>query len=396
MSRQPGRSARGTGRPPEAPAQHTAPMRIVYNAFNGRYADSPAALHRGLLARHVDAEHVWLQDARFAAQFPAHARTVPIGTPDAVAALGSADLLVSNTHIQLNRWEKPAGARYLQTWHGTPLKRIHRAAASVPGEEVMGMLDADIARWDALVSQSPAASALLRDAFAYGGPVLETGYPRNDVLAAPDVAARRRALRERLGIAEDVTAVLYAPTYRDDTVDDPDAADGPDVEALARQLGPGFVVLLRHHYYLFRRPERRSPGVVDVSGHPDVAELYLAADVLVTDYSSAMFDFAVTGKPILLFTYDLADYRDRLRGFYLDLEQIAPGPLVATSDEVLAALGDLDEVVAAHADRYAKFRQTFDPYDDGHATERVLDLFFPTRATAPAASTTTHGGDHAR
>src|SRR5207253_3081410 len=78
--------------------------------------------------------------------------------------------------------------------------------------------------------------------------------------------------------------------------------------------------------------------VRDVSAHPDIRELYLAADVLVTDYSSAMFDFAVTGRPILLFTYDLADYRDRLRGFYFDLEEIAPGPLLGTSDEVLTGL----------------------------------------------------------
>jgi CDP-glycerol glycerophosphotransferase (TagB/SpsB family) len=107
-----------------------------------------------------------------------------------------------------------------------------------------------------------------------------------------------------------------------------------------------------------------------VPAHPDIRERYLAVDVLVTDYSSAMFDFAVTGRPVLLFTYDLADYRDRLRVFYLDL----------------------DAVTAAHADRLARFRRTFDPYDDEHATDRVLDLFFPTRAAAPAASASTDGG----
>ena len=353
---------------------HTSSVRILYNAFNGRYADSPRALHQGLLARGIEAEHLWLQDGRFVGGFPAGVATVPIGTPSAVAALESADVLISNTHIQLDRWEKPAGACYLQTWHGTPLKRIHRAAASVPAEEMMRELDTDIARWDALVSQSPAATQLLRDAFGYAGPVLETGYPRNDVLSAPDIAERRAALRGELGIGPDVTVVLYAPTYRDDTVDEADAPDGLDLEVLLDRLGPGYTVLLRQHYYLHRRPVRTGvAGLVDVSDHPDIADLYLAADALVTDYSSAMFDFAVTGKPLLLYPYDLAHYRDRLRGFTLDLDSEAPGALVLEPEALAQALLALPETRTADAERYAAFRRRWCALDDGHATDRVLD-----------------------
>lgn len=349
-------------------------MRIVYNAFNGRYADSPRALHRGMLARGVQAEHVWLQDGRFVGGFPAGVATVPIGTPAAVGALESADVLVSNTHIQLDRWKKPAGACYLQTWHGTPLKRIHRAAASIPAEELMRELDEDIARWDALVSQSPAATRLLRDAFGYGGPVLETGYPRNDVLRSADADERRATLRAELGIGPDVTVVLYAPTYRDDQVDDPAAPDGLDLEVLLNRLGPAYTVLLRQHYYLHRRPVRTGvAGLVDVSDHPDVADLYLAADALVTDYSSAMFDFAVTGKPLLLYPYDLGHYRDRLRGFTVDLETEAPGALVLEPEALAQALLALTATTARDAKRYAAFRRRWCALDDGHATDRVLD-----------------------
>jgi CDP-glycerol glycerophosphotransferase len=349
-------------------------VKIVYNAFNGRYADSPRALHRGLLARGTEAEHVWLQDERFIGGFPAGVTTVPIGSPAAVAALESADVLVSNTHIQLDRWEKPAGAFYLQTWHGTPLKRIHRAAASVPGEEVMAELDLDIARWDALVSQSPAGTGLLREAFGYGGPVLETGYPRNDLLRAPDAAARRARLRAELGIADGTTAVLYAPTYRDDTVDEADAPDGLDLERLVRRLGPASTVLLRQHYYLYRRPVRTGlAGLVDVSDSPDIADLYLAADAMVTDYSSAMFDFAVTGKPLLLHPYDLEHYRDRLRGFTFDLDTEGPGALVLDPEVLAQKLVALPETSSEDVARYAAFRRRWTALDDGHATDRVLD-----------------------
>jgi CDP-glycerol glycerophosphotransferase len=94
---------------------------------------------------------------------------------------------------------------------------------------------------------------------------------------------------------------------------------------------------------------------------------------MVTDYSSTMFDFAVTGKPMLFFTYDLADYADRQRGFYFDLAPIAPGPLLTTTADVLDALADLPAVARQHGERYAAFRETFCRLEDGHATDRVVD-----------------------
>jgi CDP-glycerol glycerophosphotransferase len=117
--------------------------------------------------------------------------------------------------------------------------------------------------------------------------------------------------------------------------------------------------------------------VHDVCSHPDIRDLYLAADLMVTDYSSTMFDFAITGRPMLFFTYDLEYYRDELRGFYFDLAEVAPGPLLRTSKEVVDAIADIDAVAAEHAPRYARFRETFTALEDGHATDRVLDLVLP-------------------
>ena len=113
-----------------------------------------------------------------------------------------------------------------------------------------------------------------------------------------------------------------------------------------------------------------------MSDRDDIGELFLAADVLVTDYSSVMFDFAVTRKPILFFTYDLEFYRDELRGFYFDLEEEAPGPLIASSDDLVDALRDIDGVRARYADRYERFHRRFCHLEDGHAAERVVDAVF--------------------
>ena len=370
------------------------PVRIVYSSFDGRFSDSPRALHRALVARErsagaVPATHTWLAADAHRAGFPAGVATVPPDGPRAVAALEAADLVIANTHLG-PAWRKAPGARYLQTWHGTPLKRIaadelaRPDGAPVPGAD-------DIARWDLLLSPNRVSTPRLRRAFRFTGEVAETGLPRNDALLAPSAPAVRRAVRGRLGVADEATAVLYAPTWRDDVVD---AAGRPDVdlrldlEAFAARLGRDHVLLLRLHPAVSDRLGPVGvPGVLDVSAEPDIAELHLAADVLVTDYSSAMVDFAVTGKPLVLFTYDLEHYRDSVRGLYLDLATAAPGPLVATTDELLDALADLPAVARASADRYAAFRAEFCSLEDGGATDRALALVLgggPPRVPRPA------------
>jgi CDP-glycerol glycerophosphotransferase len=351
-------------------------VKIVYHSFEGRHSDNPRALHQAATARTgSEHEHVWLADPAHAHGFPPEVTTVPFGTPQARAALESADLVVSNTHLDLD-WDKAPGAVYLQTWHGTPLKRIHHDVLFAP-EGRLERLDLDVARWDLLLSPNEASTPLLTGAFGFDGPVHETGYPRNDVLSAPDAQARRARVREQLGIADGVRAVLYARTWRDDDLfgEGPDFTLRFDVDRFRAELGEDHVLLLRLHYMVSAALAGQDlPGVVDVSHHPDISDLYLAADVLVTDYSSVQFDFAVTGKPILYHVHDLEHYRDVLRGFYFDFEEIAAGPLLATSEEVVAALGDLDAVVAANADRYAAFQARFCSLEDGHASDRVLDL----------------------
>jgi CDP-glycerol glycerophosphotransferase len=219
----------------------------------------------------------------------------------------------------------------------------------------------------------------LRDAFAFGGEVLEVGYPRNDVLTSAAAPTLRAQVRASLGIPDDVTAVLYTPTWRDDEF----FADGTpnvelalDVEAFVRQLGPGYVLLPRLHYMVTNRAEPMdADGVIDVSRYPDAHQLYLAADVMITDYSSTMFDFAITRKPMIFYAYDLESYRDSLRGFYFDLEPLAPGPIVQTTDQVISALQNLDAVQDRYSRRYKKFRKLFTHLDDGHAGDRLQWLY---------------------
>jgi CDP-glycerol glycerophosphotransferase len=354
-------------------------VRVVLNSFRGMYSDSPRTLFEALRERGDPHEYVWLAHPDRVGDFPADVTTAVFASPEARAALEAADVVVSNDHLNFD-WDKPAGTVYLQTWHGTPLKRIHNDVMWAP-EGRLAYLDQDIARWDALLSPNPISTPLFRRAFGFTGPVHETGYPRNDVLSAPDRDRLRAEVRAQLGIADGVTAVLYAPTWRDDAVfteGRPDHTFPLDLGDFARGLGEDHVLLLRVHSMVSDRldiPE--GAPIRDVSAYPDIRYLFLAADVLVTDYSSAMFDFAVTGKPIVYFTYDLDYFQNELRGFYFDLAEAAPGPLLGTSDEVLAAIAELGRQPWEPGPRYTRFQETFCSLEDGHAAERVLDLFFP-------------------
>lgn len=353
-------------------------MKIVYLSFDGRYSDNPRAVYEWLTARGGSHEHVWIAHPQHRHGFPAGVSSVPTSSEACRAALETADLVIANTHIEME-WTKAPGCRYLQTWHGTPLKRIHHDVLWAPPGRLTD-LDADVARWDYLLSPNAASTDRLRNAFRYTGEVLESGYPRNDALSGPSADRVRAQVRDSLGVAQETTVVLYTPTWRDDefyanggTSPVGLALDGAGFMA---ELGPSFRLLPRLHYMVTSRgaiPE--APGVLDVSFYPDVHDLYLAADVMVTDYSSTMFDFTVTGKPIIFYAYDRARYGDSVRGFYFDLEPLAPGPLVETPAALVAALQSLPEVETAYAEPYAQFRRTFNHLDDGHAVERLAWMF---------------------
>jgi CDP-glycerol glycerophosphotransferase (TagB/SpsB family) len=374
-------------------------VKIVFTAFRGHFSDSPRAIYEALLEQGFDAEYTWLSAPHTQASFPDGVVTAEFGSPASIAALEAADIVVSNDHIPLD-WEKRPGSIYLQTWHGTPLKRIHNDVFWAP-EGRLAYLEHDIARWDLLLSPNHVSTERLRKAFGFTGPIHETGLPRNDLLSSPRRDEVRAAVRADLGIREDQKVVLYTPTWRDDLVfNKPTGQDFEfpiDLEEFSARLGEDHVLLLRLHNMVMDRLEIAEGSVVrDVCGHPDIRDLYLAADLLVTDYSSTMFDFAITGRPVLFFTYDLDYFRDELRGFYFDLAEAAPTPLLRTSEELVSAIADVDALSAAHAADYARFRETFTHLEDGAATQRVLDLLFPSGAPASATDPRPLEGDENR
>jgi CDP-glycerol glycerophosphotransferase (TagB/SpsB family) len=213
-----------------------------------------------------------------------------------------------------------------------------------------------------------------REQYDYRGPALEHGYPRDDDLTGPGTDARRAVTRRLLGIRDDQVAVLYAPTFREHLATrwrGAAMADLLDVDAATRELGDGHVLLLRGHR--FHSPQQRGARVVDVTAYPEVNDLILAADVAVLDYSSLRFDFALTGKPMVFLVPDLADYGSGTRSFLFPFEESAPGPFVQDTAGVVAEVRDPHALQVRWAERIAAFNERFHPWQDGHATSRVVD-----------------------
>ncbi|MFV2145934.1 bifunctional glycosyltransferase/CDP-glycerol:glycerophosphate glycerophosphotransferase [Isoptericola sp. G70] len=341
---------------------------VLFEAFNGRsVGDSPLALSRELHRQDPAVEQYWsVSDLR--TPVPEWATPLLRFSRPWYELLATAGTLVNN-----NNWPwffaKRAGQCYVQTWHGTPIKRIGNHVPS--GGLTMTyrrLMEREARAWDVLLAQNEYAAKIFSEAFGYNGRVLIEGYPRNDSLVAGDAAATRSAVRARLGLTDADRVVLYAPTWRDNIRSG--SAYGRVSYLDAAQLPPGMVVLYRGHANTAAASSDLPASVIDVTDHPDVNELMLASDLLVTDYSSIMFDYAVLLRPMYFLVPDLDQYSGSTRGFYRDFQTVAPGPLCGTTEELAEALAD--DYWSAYGDAHRAFVEEYAPLDDGEASARVV------------------------
>ncbi|MFD3535907.1 CDP-glycerol glycerophosphotransferase family protein [Streptomyces sp. NPDC058664] len=353
---------------------------VLYVSYNGKqFSDSPRAVHEELLRRGSDVEHLWaVRDGQV--ELPDTVKAVRFQGTEWYEALARSRYIVTNGHLP--HWiKRRAGQVIVQAWHGTMLKKIGLDIDAPKFDpNYHERLVQEAANWNILVSSNRFSTPILKRAMGYDGLIAETGYPRNDYLYAEDREERAKAVRERLGLPEGKKVVLYAPTWRDDLSHSRGQFKFDlrvDLEDARRQLGDDHVFLIRRHSNIVDSiPGAGNGFVFDASDYPDIADLYVAADIMITDYSSVMFDYAHLRRPMLFFTYDLEHYRDKLRGFYFDFENDAPGPLISTSEELIKAIREVDEVAGEYQEKYDKFHHLFCDLDDGHASARLADLMF--------------------
>ncbi|KXZ58899.1 CDP-glycerol:poly(glycerophosphate) glycerophosphotransferase [Brevibacterium ravenspurgense] len=351
---------------------------ILFESFFGKRAgDIPEPLYFELRKRLPDWKFYW-SNAQDSFASPEGTETVITHSAKYIEALFTSQIIVNNCEFP-SYFRKQPGQLYVQTWHGTPLKMIgadvHSAGLS---PEYRAKVQRETQYWDILLAQSDFAAEKFDSAFSSAARTIVDGYPRVDVLANPEQHREARAkTRANLGLRNDEIFVLYAPTFRDASQKAGVGYHldiGIDFERLKQALPSNVRLGIRAHSNVKAMELVGDEFVIDVTEFPDAQTLLAATDVLIADYSSIMFDFAATRRPMVFFAPDLEDYLENSRGMYLDYESTVPGPIVRTTAELGDALNmAITEGLDEYKDKYDEFVANYLPHEDGHSAERIAD-----------------------
>ena len=357
---------------------------ILFESNLGRnYSGNPRFIYEEMVARGLDKIYQCcfiLEDVTI--QLPGNAMKVKRISLTYFYLFAKAGLWVSDTRMP-TYLRKRRKTIYIQTWHGTPLKRLalDLEQVSMEGEKSIEDYKKKFAQnsktWDYLLSQNSYSTEIFKRAFAFDQNVLEIGYPRNDILFHKNNAQAIKTIKQKLQLPLDKKLLLYAPTWRDNEHYGHHKykfSSNMDYDYLKEKLGEEFCILVKAHYLVGEQLDvsKYQEFLYSFDASFDIAELYLVADFLITDYSSVMFDYSLLRRPMLFFTYDLEQYKDNLRGFYFDFIQEAPGPIVITSEQLVEEILNFDS--RKYSEKYTAFTEKYNHADCGLAASKVVDL----------------------
>lgn len=348
--------------------------KIVICAMQGtRYGDNPFYISEILRNSGNDYEIVWLLNPNVKEELPKGIRRADYSNIfESTKELATAKVWI-DSNTKLSGFLKRKGQLYVQTWHGSyGLKKIGMdLGKNLPLIDRRNFLY-NSKNEDIMVSNSRRTSEIYRDAFGYKGNIIEKGSPRNDMLLsnAEDYSEK---VRSYFGLSEDKKLVLYAPTFRNDYRTDSMKLDFERlISDLEKKFSGEWVVLVRLHYKNLEDAKEfieYSDRIINATDYGVMQELLAVVDVLITDYSSCMFDFATTEKPCFIYASDLEKY-DKERGNYYSMEEL-PFPLATNNDELENVIGNYDKVSYINS-----LHELFDKVglnETGKASEAVAD-----------------------
>ena len=366
---------------------------VIFGCFNGRsYCDSPKAIYKYMLTdkRFEEFNYIWVfkePNKHKYLEENKNTKVISVKGKKYVQAMAKAKYWIFNYKIPDYIYPKKDQI-FVQCWHGTPLKRLgcdlqHFDNALNTIEGMKKRYNEETKKFSYFLSPSKFASEKFISIWNMKENkkqdcVLELGYPRNDYLynyTDNDI----KTIKSKLGIENCTKKILlYAPTYRDNQ-----HTSGigytykteVDFDKLKEELNDEYIILFRSHWLVANLFdfEKYKDFIYNVSDYDDIDELYVVSDLLITDYSSVFFDYANLKRPILFYMYDLEEYRDNIRGFYLDIEDL-PGPILKTEEELIENIKTISEDF--YNEKYKKFNDKFNYLDDGQASKRVVDKIF--------------------
>ncbi|MGE7879231.1 CDP-glycerol glycerophosphotransferase family protein [Peribacillus muralis] len=363
---------------------------ILYESRDGNsMTDSPYAMFAYMIGNQdfKDYLHIWsIQDFDILSGVIAKYKDMPNvkfvqrNSKEYLKWLATSEYLINNSTFQSFFIPKKDQV-YINTWHGTPLKSM---GFDIPGNPshsqnvVRNFLSADyILSPNAHTTDMFTKSYKLHGLFK--GEIIEAGYPRIDMTLNTDPEEYKGYLKT-LGLAlqDGKQNILYAPTWKGTNlakVDNDILQIIADMNDLGDQVGEQYNILIKVHPFLYKEAAKHA-DITDrlVPDYVDTNELLAAVDLLITDYSSIFFDYLVTGRPILFYTWDTDVYSEQ-RGQYLKNDEL-PGPMLFNAKELVQAVKDIEDVKKSYADKYHKMKQQFTNYEDGDVTERIVHHIF--------------------
>ncbi|MCL2115478.1 MAG: CDP-glycerol glycerophosphotransferase family protein [Methanobrevibacter sp.] len=371
---------------------HLLPLKkniILFESSNGRnYTGNPKYIYEYLLnsSKKDKFKYVWsLEDTSF---------DIP-GNPVKVRRTRLKYLyysIVSNFWIFDSRHPqyllKKKNCVYIQTWHGTPLKKLalDMEKLNMSGKTNIEEYKADFREntsfWDFLIGQNDFSVNIFKRAFDFNGKFLKIGYPRNDILINEKKNAELISkIKKKLKIAKNKKIILYAPTWRDNQFHSDGLykfSSNMDFDSMKERLANDYILIIKYHYLVKENIDwtKYSDFIIIADEKQDIQELYLISDILITDYSSVMFDYSLLKKPMIFYTYDLEFYKKNLRGFYFNIEEEVPGPIIENNEDLITFLENfsLDDYFLKYESKYSKFMERYNQYDKGEASKEVAKL----------------------
>lgn len=363
---------------------------VIFISFHGRgYSDNPKAIYEEMRndERFKDYKFIWAIKHHKKANLKIEgAKIIEYYSIPYFYYMSKAKYWIFNCKMP-TYISKKKNQIYLQTWHGTPLKRLGHDIqvdkdttfyrSQMSADEMYKTYDIDVARYNYMISPNTFCTKIFQSAFAIDrNRLIETGYPRNDILSNASTEDAL-AIKQMLNIPLDKKVLLYAPTWRDNQY----VTKGytfqleADFHKWKDVLGDEYVLLFKPHYLIineYKKDTSLEGFLYSIDASVDISSLYIISDVLITDYSSVFFDYAILNRPIYFYMYDIESYKEELRGFYIDIYKDLPGTIYEKEEMML-------DDISNHIYNYEKlkeFNAYFNNHEDGNASKRVIDIVF--------------------
>jgi CDP-glycerol glycerophosphotransferase len=352
--------------------------KIIFDNFLGKgYGDNPKYIAEELLRRNLDLDLVWVVKDE-GEKFPNGIRTVKYGSIRALYEFATAKVWIDNVR-NTYRPRKRNKQFYIQTWHSSiGLKKSEQEVEENLSKDYVRDAKYDGTITDLMISNGKYRTKRFQTGFWYKGEILECGFPRNDILVNPTSGIRKKVY-EQLGIPYDKKIALYAPTFRQSNMDKNTTLEifRFDYEKIRKVLegkfGGSFVLMLRMHPNIAKDCSmfEYNDNVINATNYPDMQELLAFSDVLITDYSSCMFDAMYVHHAVFLFAKDVDEYTTKERGLLFDIRKL-PCTLSENEDQLIDNISDYSN--AKFVKRCDEFFDEIGFYEPGNASKTVADL----------------------